>query len=244
MTSNWTQLLADPKNIIYQKCDIITRIMLRMTCKRESNRVSIINYDIHRILGNYMLHVAEGAAIFGYFSIVKEFYTDACDDIMQHSATGGCLNIFKWLHIEKNHVINIYATIQAAKSGHIDILKYAHKHNINLHTDIPISMASMNNQIDVIRWYISEGAKWSSLISDRLMSNGHFDTLKQLHQEGCPFLEISYKLLSKYPKDHEIWHWANDHICDHNRTTCITIEIKETHNPPSVIKPRRLVFTD
>lgn len=245
MEFDWNKLLPELKHLVRLHCDPVTRTIIRYTCKLEYLEPVVSDAEKYTKFQTSNLELAEGAAALGYITVVKDFYNDRCDDIMKYAAQNGSIAILTWLY-HKGHIPNLSTWINAAKYGKISVIQWLNRYDTRTYIQLAAIYAAKYNQIDMIRFLIINNNNniWPDRISDRLSMSGHFDTLRILHNEGCPFSELAYKRMNIYMYDHDIWIWANSHCCAHNSDTCITRKIQITNSPPSVYKPRKLIFIE
>ena len=81
--------------------------------------------------------------------------------------------------------------IEAAYSGHLDCLKYAHENGCPW-DEWTCIYAAMNGHLDCLKYAHENGCPWTKDACHDTASNGHLDCLKYAHENGCPWDDETY----------------------------------------------------
>ena len=76
--------------------------------------------------------------------------------------------------------------MQAAKGGHLDVLKYAHKNRCPWDERTCISAAG-GGHLKVLKYAHENGCPWNEGTSLWAAEEGHLDVLKYARENGCPW---------------------------------------------------------
>lgn len=104
------------------------------------------------------------------------------------AASGGHLNIAKWLH-SKGTEVALDAVDAAAANGHLDIVKWLTDHVGLQCTTNTMDKAAGMNHLHVVRWLHKHRPEGCSILAmDAAATNGHLNMVRWLHSnrvEGC-----------------------------------------------------------
>jgi len=72
--------------------------------------------------------------------------------------------------------------------GHIECLKYAHKHWCPWN-EVTYKYAAISGQMKCLKYVHKNKCPWDEKTCSYVASNGHIDCLKYVHENGCPWGE-------------------------------------------------------
>lgn len=84
---------------------------------------------------------------------------------------------------------------EAAKRGHIDILKYAHENGC--HWNGACAAAAEGDQFETLKWLRSQKppCPWDTLTCYEATRKNHLKILKYARENGCPWIRVSLYVL-------------------------------------------------
>ena len=104
---------------------------------------------------------------------------------------------FNKTKIELVHLIkykklwNQYTTINAARNGYLDCLKYAHENGRSWSKKTACAAAA-NGHLDCLKYAHENGCPWDEYTIYSATKNGHLDCLKYAHENGCLWDKKNY----------------------------------------------------
>ena len=101
------------------------------------------------------------------------------------AAKSGHLECLKYHH-EKGRPWDEWACIFAANNGHIECLQYLHKNGFPWDKDA-CAFAAKNGQLECLEYLHKNGCPWDTGACGDAAANGHLEILKYLHENGCPW---------------------------------------------------------
>jgi hypothetical protein len=108
-----------------------------------------------------------------------------CDNwICTNAAKGGHLEVLKWAW-ENGCAWNRDTCAYAAKGGYLEVLKWLREKGCDWDSDTCIYAAS-NGYLEVLKWARENGCEWHSHVCAFAALNGHLEVLKWARENGCP----------------------------------------------------------
>tara|TARA_Y100000996_G_scaffold413851_1_gene403089 strand:- start:12220 stop:12975 length:756 start_codon:yes stop_codon:yes gene_type:complete len=119
-----------------------------------------------------------------------------------NAAKGGHLNILKWA-VLTFHDTPDFNTIcdTAAEHGHLHIIQWAAK-NKGSYNDITFLRAVENGHTNIIEWLYEHGCQWNETICIRACQCGHLNILQWAYNNGCKIYKSQCK--KKVHRKHRI----------------------------------------
>ncbi|TYZ68363.1 hypothetical protein PybrP1_005391 [[Pythium] brassicae (nom. inval.)] len=108
---------------------------------------------------------------------------------MDSAASGGHLEIVKFLHANRSESCTTVAMNGAAGDGHLEVVKRLHANRAEGCTQAAMDKAAKNGHLEIVKWLHenrTEGCSETTM--DWAARNGHLDVVKWLHEnrtEGC-----------------------------------------------------------
>lgn len=108
----------------------------------------------------------------------------------------------------------------AARAGQLRILKLICTPSTDLEKKIYICReAARGGHIDVLRWAREEGSPWDATVCMEAARGGRLEVLRWLRSEGCPWDEYTCSEAARHGRL-EILKWARENGCDWDYWTC------------------------
>lgn len=155
------------------------------------------NYDI--MWTEYMPASSE----LGHFKTVKYIYEKTYDnnnkyrelrhnkpdynklkynESMYEAAKNGHLNIVKYLH-SNNIKLTTKLVHHASRKGHLNIIKYLHENNVRL-TKKSLNSACKHGHYKIVKYLYKNGVRTGEHAIKNACKNGHLKIIKYLHRHG------------------------------------------------------------
>jgi hypothetical protein len=149
----------------------------------------------HEKTGNYWdVRTIINAAQRGDLDIFKWLCQDSfpsfvTKDVYTRAAICGHIHIIKWLRKRRSGWENDHSITgdvswdhsvcsSAASGGHLDVLKWAIKHNRENPGNFFLNLSSNNGNLEMIKWGESEGFLWNCFFCGNSSRRGYVDILK------------------------------------------------------------------
>jgi hypothetical protein len=123
-----------------------------------------------------------------------------------YAARTGHLECLKYAH-QNGCPLSKFLCYDAARNGHLDCLKYAHENGCPWDEDL-CSDTAENNHLECLKYAHENGCPWNAdtCYNAALFRHLDFDCLKYAYENGCPYPE---KLLSTIVKNVLIPKWRD-----------------------------------
>jgi len=149
---------------------------------KDGNLKKLIN--LHNENKSCTTHAMDWAATGGHLEVIKwlhENRNEGCTTrAMDSAATGGHFEVVKWLHENRTEGCTTRAMDCAAKYGRLEIVKWLHKNRSEGCTHWARIMAARNNFLEVVKFlYKNECTK---SVMDYAAKDGHLEVVKWLHK--------------------------------------------------------------
>jgi hypothetical protein len=113
----------------------------------------------------------------------EEEYRDDYKLCTIEAARYGHLDCLKYAH-ENGCEWNSDLIAYAAKNGHLDCLRYAFENGCQT-SEYTTASAAEGGNLDCLRYVHENGCEWDSFTSSEAAENGHLDCLRYMHENGC-----------------------------------------------------------
>ena len=114
-----------------------------------------------------------------YFPYVRDYHT------YEYLSEKGCLEGLKWVYTHNPEAkCSTHAMDNAAKNGHLDVVKWLHENRIEGCTDDAMEKAAENGHYEIVKWLYKnrcEGCIGTSILS--AYSNKHYQIVTWLYEK-------------------------------------------------------------
>ena len=117
------------------------------------------------------------------------------------------------------------ASFEAAKNGHLMILKYLHTNEYQAN-GYALDHAAENGHLEVLKYLRENRCRWSNEITwcgtacNSAAENGHLEVLKYLHENECPLNKCACSAAAARNGHLEVLKYLHENGCPWNVGTC------------------------
>mmetsp|Transcript_10614 Transcript_10614/g.30212 ORF Transcript_10614/g.30212 Transcript_10614/m.30212 type:complete len:257 (+) Transcript_10614:128-898(+) len=106
--------------------------------------------------------------------------------ICSAAASGGHLDVLKWLQLHGHDCATWNTAFMAASGGHTEALEWAHAQGAPL-DDSMCSAAAGGGHLPLVQWLVARGCTWDSRTCAYAARGGHCEVLEWARLRGCPW---------------------------------------------------------
>ena len=147
----------------------------------------------------------------GYSSIL---YAGAFGNI------GICKFILDSVKMEPKKIYFMLLISEASTAGHVDVIKYFHEQNFELHFEVICSAAAYAGAINIIQYAVSIGKNFDSRVYHGAARGGYIDILDFAFSIGCCELDKLTCSSAAGTNQLQALKWARSHGCQWDQTCC------------------------
>jgi len=187
-------------------------------CKAAAKRGNIAVLDVLR--NHWRNSTSQHAAGNGHFVTLQWLRRNECNldasKCCADAARGGHLNVLKWA--KEDGFLLYYDVVNiAASKGHLDTVKWAIR-NGNKMDFSTCQCAALGGHVELVRWFFEHGVGWCSSTFNAAASAGHKPTLECCLAYGCPWSKATCRTAAYYGQL-ETLQWLRGHGCPWDRQT-------------------------
>jgi hypothetical protein len=191
----------------------------------------------------YSHQVLVGAAESGNINTLQWLHNEqGCaitSDLSCFAAASGCINVLDWLLIIPEYTFDWKTSLNAARGGHLHVLKYLAAKSVTIDATACAAAARIG-ALDILQWFDEAGIKWKhrsvyiaaaecgsiemmhwltqggavydAQVMKTAAENGHLDICKHLREHGCQWNSQVTLAARKF----EIIKWLHENGCPWN----------------------------
>jgi len=162
--------------------------------------LKLVYDDVYAIQNHFMVEAAVG----GHLGIIKWLHEHRCrinNAICEKASGNGRINILEWLY-ERNYFYSYQhrmCHIKAAKYGQLDVFKWfktyntQHKIKYDMGGEQSCWHAVKYGHFELLKWLHENGCPWNEASCNYAAENGRLDILKYLRENDCPWCEYTWE---------------------------------------------------
>ena len=133
------------------------------------------------------------------------------------AARGGHIELLKWARRE-GCPLDESMCIWAAEGGHLETLAWARSEGCHWNS-LTSAYAARYGWLEVLKWLRENGCPWDSGVCNAAARGGHLDVLKWLRKRGCPWDQATCESAAVTGQI-DILRWARENGCPWNGAVC------------------------
>lgn len=229
----------DCLRLVIANLDSISKVTFRLVCKRTNQlcgkhvRIKLSEeagfYGYVNILkwlkeSNSIMwhHMYDLAAFNGHISVLEMLNTRRYGYLIwSYAVKGNQVKVLKWMRRRGDLCRNKYLTLEAARFGSLQALKWIVKHGCCFH-EFVCGYAAKKGHLKLLRWLRKHGAPWSEYTCWEAARKNKLKVLQWLRKHKCPWNDGTCIIAAK--EGHlGLLIWAKTNGCPWNEDRCLQL---------------------